>query len=412
MLKNGELIELSWEQGLSEIRLYYNETQSFYKPINNVTEAFKVGDIIRVINTEGGYRITQVPKIQAALVSLNPNTGAIVSLSGGFDYYHNKYNRITQAQRQPGSSIKPFLYAAALLNNYTAATLINDASIKFYDPLLEDIWRPTNYSDRYYGPTTLRRALYLSLNLVSIRILRGISIYEGIRGINKFGFKKDTLPKDLTLSLGTQSLTPLDLAKGFAVLANGGYSVEPYFIERVEDRYGTEIFSQEPVDLLVQEPAVDPRVVFIIDSILKDAVAKGTAKKARSLRRNDIAGKTGTTNGPRDNWFAGYHPDLVAVTWLGFDNNQLIGAYESGGRTALPIWIDYMSSALKNLPRKYLQQPEGIVRVRINQYTGSRTTPEDPGSVFEYFLEENLPEQQATEEIVNPNSNTDDKKIF
>jgi len=393
MLKSSRLITIGWSEQLENLKLYKNADVPKETAIQSATEAFAVGDVIYVVKDDDNYQVSQLPEVQGALISLNPNSGAIQSLMGGLDFYFNKFNRAVQAIRQPGSSIKPFIYATALNHKFTPATLINDAAITFYDPLLEDIWRPDNYTDKFYGPTTMRRALFLSLNLVSIRVLRNLGIRKGIDGLVKFGFEENKLPRDLTLSLGTQPLTPLQLARAYAMLANGGHIVEPYIIDKVVLRDDQVLFQKQLPNLANSEPIVDPRIIYIIDDILKDAVKKGTARKARVLQRNDIAGKTGTTNGPRDLWFAGYHQDLVAVVWMGFDKNNVLGRYESGGTAALPIWIDYMRDALQKYPRKYPTQPKGLVRLRINKFTGELTTSTDPNFIFEYFLEESVPSQ-------------------
>jgi penicillin-binding protein 1A len=385
-----------------------------------------VGDVVRLSrDADGNWQINQVPAVQSALVALNSNNGAIIALSGGFDFHQSKFNRATQAQRQPGSNFKPILYAAALEEGRTAATIINDAPLVFEDTGAENVWRPANDTGKFLGPIRLRQALYQSRNLVSIRLLRDIGIDYTVDYASHFGFKPQMLPHNLTLALGTYSATPIQMATAYATFANGGYKIEPYLIEKVLGTQDNAVYQAQPAtvchqcDALTassdedveeqiekeangggedfQRPAnvakriMDEQTAYIMDSILKDVIKRGTARRALSLNRRDLAGKTGTTNGPTDVWFSGYHPDLITSVWMGFDNNTELGPREYGGTTALPIWMEFMAEALKNLPEKYPPQPRGVVSVLIDPETGERARPGQPDAIFELFPEHQVP---------------------
>jgi penicillin-binding protein 1A len=426
LTRNNPSITLTTGAALKNLRSYISENKRS-APIKDLRSVFAIGDLILIRSTENGeWRLTQTPDAQAALVSLNPDTGAIQAMSGGLDFYQSPFNRVTQAKRQPGSNFKPFIYSAALEKGMTPASMINDAPLTFDDKNIETQWRPVNSGGKFYGPTRLRQALYLSRNLVSIRVLQSTGIAYAINTASKFGFDPEQLPHDLSLALGSHAVTPLAIAGGYATFANGGYKIEPYLIERITDSDGESIFqainpvvcrynctekadAKQNIDATLNtteqsdQPEVvnptppsakrilEPRIAYLIDSMLKDVVKRGTATKARAMKRNDIAGKTGTTNGPRDAWFSGYNPDLVTTTWLGFDDNRKIGRREFGGSAALPIWIDYMSKALANQPQRSHPQPAGLVSVRIDPATGLRISPSEKNGIFELFREENLP---------------------
>ena len=373
LLKNNEKTVLEWE-GMSWAKPYKNVNWTG-KPPKKASDILKVGDLIRIREKEGKIYLTQVPKVQGSLVALNPKNGAIVSLVGGFNFTHNKFNRSTQAVRQPGSNFKPFIYAAALDKGYSAASLINDAPIVFHDSKLEGNWRPENSSKKFYGPTRLRMALYKSRNLVSIRLLRAIGIPAAQDYLELAGFDRSKLPNNLSLSLGSADVTPLNLVTGYATFANGGYKVEPYFIERIENSFGKTLFTAEPLiackdcsdeqnssDTLAPR-IYDEKVTFLTYNIMQDVIRRGTARKALVLKRNDIAGKTGTTNDQKDAWFSGFNQDYVATAWVGFDQPQTLGRREFGGTAALPIWIDFMREALKDTPENAPTPPEGIISV-------------------------------------------------
>mgnify|MGYP002630531452 CR=1 FL=1 len=432
----GVNIDLGWNDGLAGTRRYRTESWQGDLP-ESADDLLAVGDLIRLRQLNGRWVLSQVPDVQAGMVALDPQNGAIQALTGGFDFYQSRFNRITDANRQPGSNMKPFLYAAALENGYTASTLVNDAPIIFQDAALEDFWRPENDSGVFYGPTRLRKALYLSRNLVSIRVLRGLGIDPAREAIIGYGFEESDLPYNLTLALGSQGLEAIKLAAGYALFANGGYRVEPHIISKIQDQNGELIFEADPPIVCPEcssiaaanmnqselEPSIlqeqidyygayaeeqptnlakqvmDPRVAYIMDSILRDVIVKGTGTRALVLDRQDIAGKTGTTNGPRDSWFSGYSPHLVATSWVGFDDNGLLGVNEFGGTAALPIWINFMKTALEGKPQDLLPQPEGIVTVLIDPDSGQRAPPGAEGAIFELFLAENVPDLLTQEQL-------------
>ena len=430
LLEDGQQVSVDWDNGLKGYRRYQGVDKLGDWPLS-ADAVVAIGDLIRLKPTDDGdWYLTQVPASQAALVSLDSNNGALLSLVGGFDYQQSKFNRVTQASRQPGSNFKPFVYTAALDKGYTAASIINDAPIVFDDKELESTWRPTNAGGKFLGPTRLRQALFQSRNLVSIRLLRGLGIRNAIDYVGRFGFNTDQLPKDLSLALGSHSLTPFEIVTAYATISNGGYAIEPYLIDRIENIDGEVVFQAEPLtvpqaddqsssaalgdeematleDILNQdtpEPlpeaprVVEERTAYIIDNMLKDVVKRGTARKARSLKRNDLAGKTGTTNGPTDAWFSGYGGGVTTTTWLGFDNNELLGRREYGGSAALPIWIDYMQTALQGRPEHSLKQPSGLVTVKIDPTTGLLARPGQRDAIFEIFREEFAPTEVAQDD--------------
>lgn len=355
----------------------------------------KRGAVVRVRSTgKGSWEITQMPQVEAALVSLDPADGAIRALVGGFDFQRNEFNRVTQATRQPGSSFKPFVYSAALERGFTPATVINDA------PLVVDAsetgsvaWEPKNFDGSFDGPMRMRAALTRSKNLVSIRILQAISPQYAQDYITRFGFDPKQHPPYLTMALGAGSVTMLDLAAGYSVFANGGYRVMPYFITRIEDAGGKVLARAKPVTAgRGAVRAIDPRNAFVMFSMMQDVIRGGTGARALELGRGDLAGKTGTTNDQMDAWFAGIQRHLTAVVWMGFDRPRSLGGRETGAAAALPIWISYMSHALKGVPEEAPEMPEGVVSARIDPQTGLRTAAET--GVLEYFYAENLPPEQ------------------
>lgn len=349
------------------------------------------------------WAFTQIPGVEGALAALNPDTGAILAISGGFDFNQSGYNRATQSKRQPGSGFKPFIYTAALEKGFTPASIINDAPIVIEDPSLENDWRPENYTRKYLGPTALRVALRQSINLVSIRLLQDIGIPHALETAMRFGFSREQLPGTLSLALGSGYAPPLKMASAYAVFANGGFSVKPYLIERIEDHSGTVIFQANPEsvcrDCLEPETSLRkaaPRVIsepihFLMNSLLRDVVQNGTATQAKQLGRNDLAGKTGTTNEQRDAWFNGFTPQIVASTWIGFDNLQPLGKGETGGKAALPMWMEFMKTALENVPETPLAPPPGIVQAYINPRDGLLLNQNSNGGIWEYFVEGTQP---------------------
>ena len=429
------VVIIGWE-GLSWARRYISQDTRGARP-KTAADITKVGDIIRVkwfqpditedtatedsAVTEGFWRLEQIPQVEGALVSLNPLNGSIHALVGGLDYYRSKFNRVTQARRQPGSNFKPFIYSASLQKGFTAASFINDAPIVFDAPGLESAWRPENYSGKYFGPTRLREALTKSRNLVSIRLLRAIGTEYALQYVSRFGFDPEVLPANLSLALGSGELTPMELVRGYAVFANGGYQIEPYFVQRIESGNGELIYAAdpetvcevcesvaldddgEPIDIATlidmdQLPPnrsatriVDVENAWIINSILQDVIKRGTGRKARVLARKDLAGKTGTTNDQKDAWFSGFNGRVVTTVWVGFDKVAPLGKRETGARAALPAWIDYMRVALENVPESQMVRPPGLITVRIDPDTGLLAGANHPNAIFESFREGSVP---------------------
>lgn len=357
-------------------------------------QRIRVGSLIRVqLDAKGEWQIAQLPQVESAFVSANPRDGAIYSLVGGFDFNHNQFNHVTQAWRQPGSSFKPFIYSAALEKGFTPASIINDA------PLVIDSietgnepWYPKNYEDKFEGPMRMRQGLIKSKNLISIRILQAIGPVYARDYITKFGFDKDKHPAYLTMALGAGSVTPMQLLSGYSVFANGGYKITPYFIQRIEDSQGKVLEQAGPVKAGEDaERVIDVRNAYTMVSMMQDVVRHGTGIRAMQLGRSDLAGKTGTTSDSLDAWFCGFHPTLVGIAWMGFDNPHSLGDKETGGGAALPIWMGYMEKALAGVPDAVYTMPENMVAARIND-NGRR----DPGgNRVEYFYKEFLPAEQS-----------------
>lgn len=425
-------IEILWNE-LKWARKINPENGRLGAKPSETSDILKVGDIVEIqqLSSEK-WALAQTPKIESAFVALNPNSGAIQALVGGYNFYRSKFNRATQGARQPGSNFKPFIYTAALDKGYTPATLINDAPVVFKDSALETTWRPENYSGRFFGPTRMREALIHSRNLVSIRILQDIGIRYAINYSERFGINSSTLPRDLSLALGSASFSPLEIATGYAVLANGGYKVEPYFISRILSSKGELLYQAKPLlactDCLAgAQQQLDPnnqvfalqtvssQTIYQIDSILKDVVKRGTGRRALTLRRNDLHGKTGTTNDQFDAWFSGFSPAQVATAWVGFDQPQALGSRETGGRAALPIWIDYMREALDEIPSINLPQPQNMITVRINAESGKLANSHDNEAIFETFRAEYVPkevEPDTLPEITPTVSNDDGESVL
>ena len=445
LLKSESIISIPLKNA-EWARTYFNANERGPKP-ESMAKLLKRGDIIRARQLEdGSWQLAQIPKVQSALISLNPHNGAVLALVGGFDFQSSKYNRVLQAGRQAGSSFKPVIYAAALEQGLTAATIINDAPVVFEDQSLESTWRPENSSGRFYGPTRLRQALYKSRNLVSIRVLRQIGPANAINLAERLGFSRQDLPNNLSLALGSAAIKPLDLATGYATFANGGYKIEPWFIQRIENNEGEILFEATPVtvcvdcELLTQatnstatptpqpepgpqflenlvgetppetdtpavpaaERVIDKRIAYLMTDMMQDVIRRGTGTKALQLNRKDIAGKTGTTNDQKDAWFSGFNPDVVATVWVGFDTPQTLGRREYGGTAALPIWIDYMREALADKPAQNPVQPEGITTVKIDPETGKRATAGQSNAIFELFRSEYAPQPERTDSITLP----------
>jgi penicillin-binding protein 1A len=448
----------AWVKGLGAVQIDWDGLSWARKALSNenvgpqpkaAAQIVKRGDVVYVVADNAGHaQLGQVPEAQSALVALDPNDGSIVALVGGFDYFTNKYNRVTQAKRLPGSGFKPFLYSAALEHGFTPASTFLDAPIVLEGNGTEEAWRPENSSREFGGPTRLREALVRSRNLVSIRVLKELGIQNAIDYISRFGFDPKTMPHDLTLALGTLEATPLEVASGYAVFANGGYRVTPYFIDRIEDAGGNVVWRAAPRMVCTQceqtevpgstppgaaplkvadtarattagavlagapvsgdttgEPAplppqqIAPRVIsaqnaWIMADMMKDVIRHGTGRRALVLGRDDIAGKTGTTNEAKDTWFNGFTRNLVATVWVGYDQERPLGESEEGARTALPIWIDFMREALQGVPEQPRPMPDGLVTLRISPQTGELVSDENPDGMPEVFMANHLPQME------------------
>jgi len=434
-LGNGQSATIPWD-GLKWARRYITEDRRGKAP-KKAEDILKPASLVYVLRQAEidekskdktpvtFWRLAQVPDVNAALVALDPKNGAITSLVGGYDYFHTKFNRITQAKRQPGSGFKAFIYSAALENGFTAASTINDAPVVFQDAGLEGAWRPENYSGKFFGLTRLRYALTKSRNLVSIRLLRSIGIKNALDHIENFGFSRDELPHNLSLALGSANITPLQMARGYAVLANGGFLVDPFLISKIEKNGSEVIYQASPrtvcekcpeekpeaqTDITVTdqletavkkplEPA--PRVIsaenrYIMYSMMRDVITRGTGTRAKVLKRRDLAGKTGTTNDQRDAWFNGYNQSIVATAWVGFDDNSKLGNGEFSGRAALPGWIHFMKKALTYYPEDSVPaMPDGMLSIRIDPKTGKLASINQRDAIFEVFRAEHAPTERA-----------------
>ena len=389
--KGGETLEISGN-GLKFVQRMLGDKA----PVN---QRLRRGAIVRVQKDEkGAWQITQLPQAEAALVSMDPIDGAIKALIGSFDFSRNKFNHVTQALRQPGSSFKPFIYSAALEKGFTPATIINDAPLIFdASQTGSEPWEPKNYDGKFEGPMRMRMALVKSKNLVTVRIMQAITPQYAQDYITRFGFDARYHPPYLTMALGAGSATPLQMVSAYSVFANGGYRVNPYFIARIEDAKGGIVFQAQPARSgEAAERAIDARNAFIMTNMLQDVVRMGTGARAMQLGRSDLAGKTGTTNDFVDAWFCGFGTGLVAVSWIGFDNPHTLGNNETGAQAALPIWMAYMEKALKGVEEQPRSAPEGVVQARINPDTGLRE-PDGRGGTVDYFYQEFLPAERDSE---------------
>ena len=436
---NGTLVTVPWN-GLSWARKQINADFLGRMP-DTAAEILKPGDVIRIMPSSNSWRLTQIPKAEAGMVALNPQDGEILAMVGGFDFQNSNFNRITNALRQPGSSFKPFIYSAALDKGYTLATVINDAPIVIENPIDNTLWRPQNDTGRFYGPTRLREALAHSRNLVSIRLLGLIGTNYAVTYAQRFGFSASQLPPSLSLALGTASVTPLDMATAYAVFANQGFRITPYIIADIRNSAGQIIYQAKPLtacatcpdDLTpallaaakeaeeadddkpkpppvkhVKDTTHAPRVIseqtaYLITSTLHDVIQYGTATEARSLQRKDLAGKTGTTSNQVDAWFVGYNPDIVALSWVGFDQPQSL--HEYGAQAALPIWIEFMQAALHGKPEHIIDQPSDIQSVRVDSHSGLRADASDPDSIYELFMKPYTPSEERAHYSSNENEN-------
>ena len=387
--RGGETIEIG-EEGLKFVARMLGDKAT-------ANQRIRRGAIVRVRKDDKGkWAIAQLPTVEAALVAADPRSGALRALVGGYDFNRNQYNHVTQALRQPGSSFKPFIYSAALEKGFTATTIINDAPLTFSAAQTgSEPWEPKNFDGKFEGPMRLRTALVKSKNLVSIRILQAIGAQYAQDYIARFGFDPKLHPPYLTMALGAGNVTPMQMVTAYSAFANGGYRIAPYFIERIEDARGTVLFQNQPQRAGEgAERIIDERNAFIMTSIMRDVVRSGTAVRAMKLGRNDLAGKTGTTNDFIDAWFCGFNPGLVAVAWIGFDQPQTMGRNETGGAAALPIWMGYMGVALKGVPEEPFTPPPGIVTAKVSPDTGLRVGDNAAG-VQDYFYQEFMPPEQG-----------------
>lgn len=386
--RGGELLNISGE-GLKFAARALDDKAAPNKRIRR-------GAIIRIVKDEkAGWQIAQIPEPESAFIAVSPQDGAIRALVGGFDFNRNKYNHVTQAWRQPGSGFKPFIYSAALEKGFTPATIVNDAPV-VVDPFLTggQVWEPRNYDGKYEGPMPLRTGLAKSKNMVSIRVLQSVGAQYAQDYVKRFGFDAEKHPPYLTMALGAGSVTIWQMARAYSVFANGGFKIEPYLVAKIVDDRGNLLAQAQPQQAGDENlRVIDARNAFLMDNMMRDVVRYGTAARAASLGRQDLAGKTGTTNDFIDAWFNGYSPKLVGVAWVGFDQPRKLGNGETGATTSLPIWLGYMSKALKEFPEEAKTIPEGIVSLRVNE-AGQQSSTGRP----EYFLRESLPpEASATD---------------
>ena len=464
-LSSREQVKLGLD-AVSWAKPYVNETRVGAAP-KNVASVLKRGDVIRVSrNAKGEWELAQIPKVQGALASVNPEDGSLQALVGGFNFLRSKFNRAVMAARQPGSSFKPYIYSAAFERGFTPASIVNDAPLALPDPSRPDgLWTPSNDDDKFDGPIRLREALVKSKNLVSVRLLDAIGVRYARDYITRFGFSPDALPPNLSMALGTASVSPMGMARGYSVFANGGYLVTPYFISEIDDRDGKPVYVANPAracrtcqerlldtrppgpppagaaatpansvasanapaggasagavgDVVLpadahgegaHAPVLAPQVIdvrndFLITSLMKDVIRRGTGAAAMALGRDDLAGKTGSTNDHRDAWFVGFNGDLSTAVWVGFDDFSSLGRGEFGAKAALPIWMDYMGTALKDLPSTTLPMPPGITTVQVNRSSGLPSDAGDPNSMPEIFKVEDVDRlrQQASQQQEDP----------
>ena len=447
ILRGGQVTMLPW-QGMRWAKPFIDRETSGPEP-ESAPEVLAVGDLIYIMpTTRGTWALAQVPDAQGALVSMDPLDGAVTALTGGFDFTTSKFNRARQAFRQPGSSFKPFIYSAALEHGNTPATVVLDAPVVISSSELEAVWRPINYSGRFYGPTRMREALVRSMNLVSVRLLLfETGIGNAVRHIEKFGFGGAALPRNGSLALGGGAASPLDMAQGYAVLANGGHAVKPYVIDAIYGPEGETLYRADPAivcdeckpgdevvaifedeqpasmsleemaeianvyrpdatvdpelykDVNLAPQAITPQNAFLVQDMMRDVIRRGTGRRAMALGRSDLSGKTGTSNDRRDAWFGGFNADLAAIVWVGYDDDLPLGPGEEGSRTALPVWVDFARIAFEGVPEHQMPMPDGIVSVLIDRETGCPARAGQPNTTFEVFREGQVPKCEMADEI-------------
>ena len=472
-VKDLGVVTLPWEK-LSWARRELPEEKVDRAP-TRAADILSPGDVIYTVgSTVEKLQFVQVPEAQSAIVAEDPKDGAVVALVGGFDFFQSKFNRATQARRQPGSAFKPFIYAAAFDKGFTPASVILDAPVVLDQADTDEVWRPSNSTNKFYGPTRLREALVRSRNLVSVRLMREIGGTYTWDYVTRFGFDKSQMPNDLTLALGTAELSPLQVATGYATFANGGFRVTAYTVDRVEDSTGKILMQANPAEACFEcsraektaaaegaapgastsastsasTPAaagagrvardralqldsgewdgkslspskarapqvIRPQVAYLLSDMMADVIRRGTGTRARALSRDDVAGKTGTTNDHHDAWFAGFNGNLVATVWVGFDQDRSLGDGEEGGRVAVPPWVYFMREALAGSPRRFVPLPDGLVTVRIAPDTGLLASADNPNAIMEKFIEGNLPKAEVYEGANSTNPMNDgDKPLF
>ena len=418
--ENYELKEISWTTDYEWARQKLSINQLGKKP-ENFFNLIKFGDFVYLKNQDDFYVLDQVPNIQASIISINPNSGEVITYLGGKNFNESNFDRVRMSYPQSGSSFKPFIYSAGLANKYNLSSLLNDAPVVFEDANLESVWRPQNYTGQFYGPLSLRDALTKSVNIVSIKLLREIGIKESHDHIESFGFKKSRLPNDLSLALGSGNFSPAEMVRGYSVIANNGFISDMHFVDNIQDRNGNYIFNhkdylkqdkaQEIIafpwldtlemnikkpyfviePLFKEEKVIDERIAYLIKDTLKGFLKSGVAgRKSAFLNRDDIAGKTGTTNDSVSTWFSGFHQDLVTTVWVGTDDFSSLGENEYGSTIALPIWLNYMDFKLDSLEISKESIPEKISFVRVNKLTGKADSETKDNVYFELFLEENI----------------------
>jgi penicillin-binding protein 1A len=433
------------------------------------SDVVQPGEVVRVERAEdGSFGLAQLPRVQGAFTAMDPEDGAIRALLGGYSFGLSKFNRATQSLRQPGSSFKPFIYSAALEKGFTTASIINDAPIVFEDASIDKVWKPQNDNEKFNGPTRMREAMVTSRNLVSVRLLDAIGMRFARRFIQKFGFTAESLPENLSMALGTNAAPPITMARGYAVFANSGFLVTPHLISKIQDNTGKVIFDANApracrmcperleAELVLQEAeraaqaasadtiaddasapvvsdvlaasetapiqtatgvvlaprAIDERNAYIITTMMRDVIKRGTGRQAMELGRNDLAGKTGTTNDHRDAWFSGFSAHMVASAWVGFDDFGSLGEGEYGAKAALPIWSGFMRVALEGKPEEILQQPTGVTTARINGRNGLLTSASDPGGIMEVFRLEDLGKLGSSLGTASTQSESDPYELF
>lgn len=388
LLQDGRTIDIPWS-GLSWARPQFKGGGMGASP-KGPSDIVKIGDVIYTQEVNKTWRMAQIPEVAGAFVALDPKTGGILALVGGFDYNISSFNRVTQADRQPGSNFKPFLYSAALDNGYTLASVVNDAPFSYTDPVTGVTWRPHNDKNRIYGPTRLRVSLARSQNMVTVRLMQAVGIKNVIDYVERFGFNRAKLPAFMSLALGSADLTPLEIVTGYCVFANGGNRVTPNFVKKILDYQGNLVYEATPP---LPTRAISEETAFLMYSALQEAIKSGTGQRAKSLGRQDLAGKTGTTNEWMDAWYSGFNRDIVATAWVGFDEPRSLKEY--GSIAALPMWMYFMDVVLKDKPENAPPMPPGVVSMKIDPYSGHLAYDGQGSGIFEYFDEKNIPQQRA-----------------